>query len=256
MNKIELKPRETKTKPEISLLIIFGFAVALVIAWQLPYGKLLFYPFTLLSTWFHELGHGLAAIAFGGDFVRLEVMSDGSGYAVHTGAAWLGNLGNAAIAGSGLIMPSIAGSVLVLSSLNKNAGRTILLLLGILLLLSVILWIRSLFGIIVVTLFGLTSLFLSIKAGVKLQSISLQFLGVQAFAAIYLNLGYLFISEGNVGGENFLSDTEVISRNLLLPYWFWGGLLLAVSIAIIIFTVIIFLRFSRRASSANQERGG
>ena len=32
-----------------------------------PWGPLILYPFTLFTTWVHEMGHGLTALAFGGE---------------------------------------------------------------------------------------------------------------------------------------------------------------------------------------------
>ena len=39
------------------------------------------YPFTLLGTWVHEMGHGLGALLCGGRFDRLEIFEDASGLA-------------------------------------------------------------------------------------------------------------------------------------------------------------------------------
>src|SRR5699024_3166026 len=39
------------------------------------------YPLLLLSTFVHEMGHGLAAVIMGGRFHSLMMYSDGSGYA-------------------------------------------------------------------------------------------------------------------------------------------------------------------------------
>ena len=39
-----------------------ALAVGSILLWQTYWGSLLLYPFTILATWFHEMGHGLAAI--------------------------------------------------------------------------------------------------------------------------------------------------------------------------------------------------
>lgn len=41
---------------------------AIVIIWQLPYGRQMLYPLTLLATYAHELGHGLSALLLGEKF--------------------------------------------------------------------------------------------------------------------------------------------------------------------------------------------
>ena len=70
------------TKKEPWLLV--GLALALLIIWQLPGGDYFIYPFTILSTWFHEMGHGLMAWALGGTFLRLEIFQNGSGLATYS----------------------------------------------------------------------------------------------------------------------------------------------------------------------------
>ena len=58
-----------------------GLAVGSILLWQTYWGSLLLYPFTILATWFHEMGHGLAAILAGGRFEQLAIYADGSGVA-------------------------------------------------------------------------------------------------------------------------------------------------------------------------------
>ncbi len=61
--------------------LLLGIALASVILWQTTLGSFLLYPFTILATWFHEMGHGLAALLTGREFERLQIFSDGSGVA-------------------------------------------------------------------------------------------------------------------------------------------------------------------------------
>lgn len=59
--------------------LLLGIALVSVLLWQISLGSLLLYPFTILATWFHEMGHGLAAMLTGSRFERLLIFSDGSG---------------------------------------------------------------------------------------------------------------------------------------------------------------------------------
>ena len=70
---------QTTQQQQVGQLIIAG--VLVIFLPQLPLGNYLLYPFTILTTWFHEMGHGLAALALGWEFERLVLLSDGSGYA-------------------------------------------------------------------------------------------------------------------------------------------------------------------------------
>lgn len=90
------------TKKESLQLIGYAAVVALVLSW-VPWIGALAYPFRLLATLVHELSHGLAALATGGEFLRFVVFPDGSGLATTAGGWRLivipaGYLGTAAFA--------------------------------------------------------------------------------------------------------------------------------------------------------------
>jgi hypothetical protein len=71
------------------------------------------------------------------------------------------------------------------------------------------------------------------------QGFTVQFLGVQACVSTYHQLDYLFsYSAGSMG----LSDTAQIQQQLLLPYWFWGGLMAVASLVILVQSLRIAYR--------------
>ena len=67
-------------------LAMIGFVIALALL-QMQGLSFLTYPFRLFVTMIHELGHGLAAVLTGGDFVRFEVTKYGAGLAYTTGGS-------------------------------------------------------------------------------------------------------------------------------------------------------------------------
>ncbi len=219
------------------LLFFFGFGIFTFILWQFPFGRIALYPFTILGTWFHEMGHGLTAMILGGRFVELVIYPDGSGFARFTTDLFLGNIGQAIVAMGGPIGPTIAGSALIASTKKMKFGRIVMFLLGLSMLLSVLIWIRSFVGILIIAILGLVIIFISIKGSDKLQILSLQFLGVQAIMSLYLSIDYLFSSGGYVGGSSFNSDTAIIAKYLLLPHWLWAFLILAFSVIMIFYSI-------------------
>lgn len=232
-----------KTKPNQTgrgLIVIILFSVLTVAAYQFNEGRIILYPFTLLATWFHEMGHGLAALILGGDFLKLEIMSDGSGYAIHTGAVYLPVIGNAFISFAGLIGPSIAGSFLILASKNEKSSLFVSFFLALIMAISILLWVRSIFAVFIMLLWTLALVVLPFISSGRFGALLMQLLGVQAFASLYLNMGYLFIQGGTVDGQTFTSDTGVIEQSLFLPYWIWGGLTIAVSLTIIVVTFMLY----------------
>ena len=234
---MDLKSLETKLNTSVDRIGIWwliGAAVATITLWQVPYGHYILYPFSILATWFHEMGHGLAAIFLGGDFLKLEIFANGSGRATYTysGDLFLGRFGRAIVAAAGLLGPPIAGAILILASRSFKTASISLKILGGFLLFSVLIWVRSLFGIVAILLLGLIILGIGIKGNRWFQGFSIQFLGVQACISTYNQLDYLF---SHTAGPLGISDTGQIQQELIVfPYWFWGGLIAIASFAILV----------------------
>ncbi|WP_413199448.1 M50 family metallopeptidase [Nostoc piscinale] len=224
----------TEAPPEVErmgLTWLVAAAIATAVLWQVPGGDYILYPFTILATWFHEMGHGLMALILGGQFQKLEIFSNGSGVATYRIATSLGPLGPGLVAAAGPMGPPIAGAALIMASRSFKAASLSLKVLGSFLLLSTLIWVRSWFGLLAVPLLGLIILGISLKAPRWMQGFAIQFLGVQACVSTYHQLNYLFsYSAGSLG----LSDTAQMQRYLLLPYWFWGGLMAIASLIILI----------------------
>jgi hypothetical protein len=199
--------------------------VTTIILWQLPAGRYLLYPLTILATWFHEMGHGLCAMLLGGSFVALHLSPDGSGFAIHSATRVLGRPGLALVAAAGPLGPAVAGSLLILCSLRPTWSRWGLTGLALVMLLSAVIWIRTLFGFSLVVFLALVLLLVRVKGDSRWHSLSLQFIGVQACISVFLQIGYLFTEQVQVAGRFVYSDTGQIAAALFLPYWFWAILL-------------------------------
>ena len=214
---------EDEVKPAVQReqSYIVAFAVLTIIAWQTPIGTLALMPFTLLSTWWHEMAHGLAAMMLGADFNRLVIEANGSGFAEYSGRLWA--IENAVVAAAGLLGPTIAGCGMIIAARSRRASRIVLLLLGGALLLTTLVWVRSIAGWVVLPLFGIAALAIALRGKPHWQRIAVEFLGVQGAVSVYQDFGYLFSPSP--------SDTGRIAEALLLPYWFWGA---AITVAIVL----------------------
>jgi hypothetical protein len=210
---------------------LIAAAIATALLWQVPGGDYILYPFTILATWFHEMGHGLMALLLGGQFQKLQIFSDGSGVATYGIRSSFGPIGPALVAAAGPMGPPIAGAALILASRSFKAASWSLKILGGFLLFSTLIWVRSWFGLVAIPLLGLIILAIALKAPRWVQGFSIQFLGVQACISTYHQLDYLFSSSAGYLG---LSDTAQMQRYLLLPYWFWGGLMAVASAVILV----------------------
>ena len=218
-----------KNKPKY---IIFLVAIIVFVIWQLPYFGWVQYPFILLGTWFHEMGHGLTAILVGGDFKHLEIYENGGGVAYYT----ISNsympvpVANALVAIGGLLGPAITGSVLIVSGKSPKMARVALRVLIGIMILSLILWIRSFWGIVILISFIVFLTGITFFKNQKLEVITILFLGLQSVLSTYLQLDYLFTKQFERDGKIQISDTEAIAINTTGTYWIWAIVIVLISV--------------------------
>mgnify|MGYP001124504606 CR=1 FL=1 len=226
-------------KERLHLLILLLIFLMNIILIQFPLGRLIIFPFVVLSTWFHEIGHSLAAIMVGGSVIKIEIFADGSGVAYHTLPLHSTNLKSALVALSGPIFPPIVGYFLISFSNNLKLVKLFLLIISFSIFISLILWIRNLFGFLFLLVISIFFALVALGKNENFSIITSQTIGIQAFLSVYLSMGYLFSKSGIVNQSSFASDTEIVAQNLFLPNWFWGSL-------IIVFTLImLFLSFKK-----------
>ena len=212
------------------IAVLAGIALASVLLWQTALGSLALYPFTILATWFHEMGHGIAAMLTGRGFERLLIFSDGSGVAESMRPGDGYRVTDAVIAASGPLGPAVAGALLIIASRSPTATRSALAVLGVALIASTLIWVRSLTGWLVLPALGLAIVGLALRGSPRWQGFVIQLLGVQACISVWRQFDYLFSPGGHVGGQLQRSDTGAIADVLLLPHWVWGA---GISVAIL-----------------------
>lgn len=213
-----------------TLVIIIAYSILTIVLWQFEIGRLIFYPFTVLGTWFHEMGHGLMALFLGGSFHTLEIYSNGSGVALTSGDLFLGSVGKGLVSLAGPIGPTIAGATFIACAKTEKASKIALTVLAILLIGSSLYWVRSWFGTPVVLSFGVIALFAVIKGSDKFKQNLILFLGVQACLSVYISIDYLMTKQFSKNGELMMSDTGNMELYMLLPHWLWGGVIIFISV--------------------------
>ncbi|MEE4287824.1 MAG: M50 family metallopeptidase, partial [Erythrobacter sp.] len=199
----------------------------------LPFGTYLVYPLVILTTWFHEMGHGLTALAMGQDFERLQIFADGSGVAQSFVSADISAPARAAIAAGGPLAPCVAGSLLIVASAHERAWRPALWAMAAAIFASVIVYVRSPVGYFVLPFVGLVIALVAWRAPGGLVRFTLQFLGVLGALSMLRDFNYLFTEEAVIGGRRMLSDTGQIEAALFLPHWVWAAIILAVCAAMV-----------------------
>ena len=219
--------RPGSQEEQVGRLILAGVVIVTLPA--IPFGNYLLYPFTILTTWFHEMGHGLTALLLGFGFDHLVILPDGSGYAETHRPADSSNIANALIGVGGPLGPTIAGSLLILASSRHQWWKPALLALAAAIALSTFVWVRSLTGIVVLPLVAAGLGWIAWKGRDWLQRFALQFLGVLGALSMFTDWSYLFTERTVLAGQVMYSDTGMIEQSLWLPHWIWAILIIALS---------------------------
>jgi hypothetical protein len=208
-------------------LVAAGLVVVMLPA--LPFGAYVIYPFAILTTWFHEMGHGLTALVLGQRFEQLLIFANGSGVAESQVAGDAPRAVLAAIAAGGPLAPSLVGALLILASAHPRLWRPVLWASAAAIMLSVVIWVRSPTGLWVLPLVAAILAFVAWRSAPGFARFTLQFLGVLGAMSMLRDWGYLFTENAVINGQPILSDTGQIAAVLGLPHWLWAGLIIATS---------------------------
>ena len=216
---------------------IFIIAIIVFSIWQFPSLGIIRYPFILLGTWFHEMGHGITALCLGGSFNHLEIYENGGGVAYTAynpqNLFLPHNITRALVAAGGLLGPCFVGSLLIISAVNHKTAKWALRILIITMILSIFIWVRSLIGIIVLSVISLTLLTILYSKKSTYVTWTILFLGIQSTLSTYLQLDYLFTGTFMRNGSKNTSDTQQIANNLFGTYWLWAIVIIIISVFVL-----------------------
>lgn len=211
--------------------LFWGAAVVAIVLSYIPLGGFVLYPFSLLATWAHEMGHGLTAELVGGEFRHLELYATLGGVAYSARPDTL--MAPPLIAAGGLLAPSIAGGVVVYLGSRGSTARWILEGLGTLLIVSALVWVRNGFGFVATLSLGASAFALGYYATEIVEVALAQFVGIRLCLESLSDVDYMFTKKFIRGGEVMLSDSQTIAQHLGLTYWIWGGLIAVLTVAIL-----------------------
>jgi hypothetical protein len=206
--------------------------VATFALYAIPHGWYLAYPLMLISTVVHELGHGIAALLMGGDFVDFHMWADGSGVARHTMVD--GGAASAFVSAGGLCGPAVAAGVFLWLGRSPIWARRCLAAFAAFLGIALLVWVRGGFGLAFVGGLAAVCLVLAIYASAETAQIALVFLATQLALSVYSRGDYLFTPYADTGAGLIPSDTQQMADALGAPYWFWGGLCGAFSAGVLV----------------------
>ena len=222
---------ENRSSSALATKALIAAVVVTILLYVVPYGHLIGYPLVLVSTIAHEMGHGIAGIFVGGRFDSFVVFADASGSA-HV-AGYSGRFARAFVSAGGLCGPACAAALGFFAARSPRFARIAVLVLGGFLAFSLLWVVRNPFGWIAVGALAAALLGVGLRARPQTSQVALVFLAVQLALSVFSRGDYLFTDVARTAQGDFPSDVANMASALFLPYWLWGALCGAFSIAVL-----------------------
>jgi hypothetical protein len=199
-------------------------AVSLVVSLT-PWAQFLLYPFRLFTTWVHECGHALMTVLVGGRVTSISIEPNASG--LTQGLVPVGRVARGLVASSGYLGAAVVGCLLMSATRVKKWAPAILLGLGAFMLLTLVLWMRNLFGFVVVLAWSVALVTLARKGIADALGFFLSLLAIQvALNSVYDIRALFLIDHGQ-------SDAATMAQLFLLPSWVWATTWMLMSVAML-----------------------
>lgn len=211
-----------------------------LIAFFAPFGQTIGYPLILVSTFVHEMGHGITALIIGLDFTSFQMWSDGSGVANIKGSATA--VDQALTAAGGLLGPSIFAAFCFMAAKKQAISRIFLSLCGVGMIMAEFLYVRNTFAWVFVGVLAAMFLWFAQQSRDWLAKAALVFLGIQLSLSVFSRSDYLFTETALTSQGTMASDVAVIAQALSMPYWFWGAACGVFSVIILLFGLWSYVR--------------
>lgn len=217
-------------KPTARGALILALVVYFLMKGFVPFGGTILYPLTLLATWVHEMGHGTTALLLGGRFSSLDIFANGSGLAyTATSHPWQSGL----TAAGGLLAPPIVGAVLLATSRGPRRAHGLLTALGVAIVVSLAIWVRSLTGWIALPIVAAVLAAFVRWASPRKRMVFAQLIGVTLAIDTVSGSGYLFSANVTVDGTARPSDIASVAQAFGGSYLLWGLLVAAFSFGLL-----------------------
>jgi len=199
-------------------------AVSLVVSLT-PWAPVLLYPFKLFTTWVHECGHALMTVLVGGRVTSITIEPDTSG--LTQSFVPVGRVARGVVASSGYLGAALVGCLLMAATRVEKWAHIILLSLGAFMLVTLVFWMRNLFGFGVVLVWGLALVALASKGMGNAPRFLLSLLAIQVALNSVYDIRVLFLIDRG------RSDAATMARLFLLPSWVWATVWMLMSVAML-----------------------
>ena len=204
----------------------------------------------LFSTWIHELFHGLAALSLGGKILWLNIYPDGSGLAYTSSPA--GVFQQSWVASSGYQSTAIVGGIMLMFRRTARGARVCTSGIGLVMLLTCMLFVRNTFGLAVLVLMGA----MLTVAGWNLSAFWVSELYTLVAATTCLNAitsvqVLFFVTESSIGGVARSSDAMTMQDLTMIPYQIWALMWIVLALWMTAMGVFLVLETHEKACSSH-----
>lgn len=203
-------------------------AASLVISLT-PWAPVILYPFRLFTTWVHECGHALMTVMVGGQVTSITIQPDASG--LTRSLIPIGRVAGGLVASSGYLGAAVVGCLLMAATRIERRAHVILLGVGAFMFVTLVLWMRNLFGFGVVLAWGVVLVALARRGIGNAARFLLSLLAVQVALNSVYDIRVLFL----IGRGQ--SDAATMARLFALPSWVWATAWMLASVAMLGTTV-------------------
>lgn len=194
------------------------------------WGPLVLYPFRLFTTWVHECGHAVMTVLVGGHVSSIVILQNGAG--VTSSLMPVSRVAQGLVVSAGYLGTSIIGCALMLAARGAKRAHGILWTIGAFMLITLIIWMRNLFGVAVVLIWGVALIALSRRGSGRVSALVLSLLAVQVALNSVFDIRVLFFLNGGH------SDAETMAKLFVLPAWTWASLWMLVSVCLLTWTLV------------------
>jgi hypothetical protein len=189
-----------------------------------PAAGVALYPFRLFTTWVHECGHALATVAVGGHVSSVTIQPDASGL-THS-LVPEGRIARGAVASAGYLGAALVGCLLIAATRVERRAHGLLGGVGAFMLLTLLFWIRNLFGAAVVLAWAVALLVLARRGLGRAAQLLVGLLAIQVALNAVFDIRVLYLVDGP-------SDAATMAKLFLLPAWMWATLWMAVAVGML-----------------------
>lgn len=186
-----------------------------------PWASILLYPFKLFTTWVHECGHAVATALVGG----ISIAPDTSGL-THS-LVPVGRLSQGFVASAGYLGAAVVGCLLMAATRVERAAHGVLAAVGTLMLLSLVVWVRNLFGALVVLAWGAALVALARRGFGPAPRFLLGLLAIQVALNSVYDIRVLFLLNGGP------SDAATMAQLFFVPAWMWASAWIGMAVAML-----------------------